>query len=47
MKGNRRFLKSIIASSKSFDSQMPWTRGKTRRASIAARKSTPALKRIA
>ncbi len=37
MTGRRRFIKSIIATAKSDETQMPWTRGTARREMIARR----------
>ncbi|MFW2588651.1 hypothetical protein [Sagittula sp. SSi028] len=43
-----RFVKSIVATAKASDTtRLPWERGSTRKATIAARKpnTTPTLKR--
>lgn len=47
MRGKTRFLKSIIAAAKAHDTQMPWTRGAARAASVARRRGTAAAKRCA
>lgn len=39
MKARTRFLKSVISAAKSDSTEMPWTRGATRRATLEARRS--------
>jgi len=48
MTGRNRFIKSVIASTNASETQMPWTRGSTRRKMIARRdeaaSQTPRIK---
>ncbi|MEP2715303.1 hypothetical protein [Pseudophaeobacter sp.] len=39
MKARTRFLKSVISAAKSETTEMPWSRGATRQAQIAARRN--------
>lgn len=40
MKVRTRFIQSVIKTAQSCDTPMPWTRGGSRRASIARRQAT-------
>ena len=46
MKKQSRFIKSVVATAKSTDVELPWARGTRRAAAIARREAqTPILKR--